>query len=145
MPGRIAAKAKCFFFAILVIFVIAKIANGCRYDPGFADPNSENSFYTGIFFYASIFLNVAIVVTHFISRRRTILFIGAAIVSFVAMLPISLYGRWIQDCGEASRNFVGGYAVWLLILFILQLTFWITQVSRPKRSFLEDVERKKTS
>ena len=115
---------------ILASASMTEIVNACSVsidpnNPNY-DPIAENNFYGAIYFYSSIFLILAILVSFFLFGRKRIWFVIVALASVFLMIPIIfVFGIMLQDCGNMSLGIIKWYFVFLLFLFIFQIVSWI--------------------
>jgi hypothetical protein len=99
------------------------------------DPIAENNFYGAIYFYSSIFLILAIIVSYFLSGRKRLWFVIVTITSVFLMIPILfVFGIMLKGCGNISLGIIKWYFIFLLFLFTFQIVSWIIRKRRLKET-----------
>lgn len=131
------ATGRKILLTILASASMTKIVNACSVavdptNPTY-DPIAENNFYGAIYFYSSIFLILAIIVSYFLSGRKTLWFVIVTITSVILMIPILfVFGIMFQDCGHTSLGIIKWYFLFLLFLFTFQIVSWIIGKRKSK-------------
>jgi hypothetical protein len=119
--------------AILVLLISAKIVSACSVVSGATSPDVENYFYTKIYFFSSIFLILAIIVTYFLRGRKSDWLMHTTVMSIFVMIPLTFVSALIaQDCGDLVTTVLRYEFIFFLLLFVIQVISWIMQRSKLK-------------
>ena len=119
---------------ILALFVSVKIVSACSVDANSNfDPIAENNFYSGIYFFSSIFLIVAIIVSWFLRGRKGDWLVHITVISVFLMIPLTfIFAVIAQDCGYLVLKTLRAEFIFFLLLFALQIISWIIQRRKLK-------------
>ena len=126
---RLYKICKYFTKTLLILICFSKFGFACSpvpdpNNPNF-DPIAETFFYGSIYFFASIFVLLSVIIFSLITRFKRNLFIPSSIISAFLIGIISLFSLGIFDsCGFTFLLIVKGGLAYSVDFFATQILLW---------------------